>query len=678
MLLKKELKEIPPCKIEHLTKAAVNRNKIFFVVSANIVDLKRSGTILVVDYYDTISYKLQVRFFLNKEDKNYISYLPNEDTWKSSSLHNVLYKWFDSNEKIYNFKHFSGELNQCYYDNEHHAMVSNYLQTFSDYFYSYIHWQRFDGITGTIENYCQKIRDMRNLNRQRSKDKRDDFLNSLFDCKYSKDVDVWLDKELLPQYIVYTKYFKDHTRVGRCTHCGKVIKINYPVSRGEKCVCPHCKVEAKYWPMWLIKSRVDKANIMIANEVDGYRTYELATARRHFDVIESSNRIKVLCDYDVRKRTVYDPNKKHYISSAYNTCPYYWGPHWSRYKQWYISNENVYTYPHNLAEVLDKKYAHLRLNEHAAQYNGKLNIITLMNNIDAIPQSEYLIKMGLIAFVADSNYKRYANRYGNSFETITGCNKQYLPLFRDMCVTPDEADIISNSKEFVHPDLLARFRLLRTDTWTNGNILICLKYMTLNKLLNYYEKQKALALTIKEQGGNRSHYDILTDLSDYISMNQQMGVNLNKKNLFPADIYIAHDRTVERYNLIKKDLEEKSSIAALKIVNEFFQGYEKDGLTVLVPHSRQDFIKEGTELSHCVGNDKYYENHIKGKNMIFFIRKSETPNIAYFTCEIDMFDFRVLQLYGYGDCAAPKNIKKFASDFAKWLSKKSIKLQKAG
>lgn len=678
MLLKKELKEIPPCKIEHLTKAAVNRNKIFFVVSANIVDLKRSGTILVVDYYDTISYKLQVRFFLNKEDKNYISYLPNEDTWKSSSLHNVLYKWFDSNEKIYNFKHFSGELNQCYYDNEHHAMVSNYLQTFSDYFYSYIHWQRFDGITGTIENYCQKIRDMRNLNRQRSKDKRDDFLNSLFDCKYSKDVDVWLDKELLPQYIVYTKYFKDHTRVGRCTHCGKVIKINYPVSRGEKCVCPHCKVEAKYLPMWLIKSRVDKANIMIANEVDGYRTYELATARRHFDVIESSNRIKVLCDYDVRKRTVYDPNKKHYISSAYNTCPYYWGPHWSRYKQWYISDENVYTYPHNLAEVLDKKYAHLRLNEHAAQYNGKLNIITLMNNIDAIPQSEYLIKMGLIAFVADSNYKRYANRYGNSFETITGCNKQYLPLFRDMCVTPDEADIISNSKEFVHPDLLARFRLLRTDTWTNGNILICLKYMTLNKLLNYYEKQKALALTIKEQGGNRSHYDTLTDLSDYISMNQQMGVNLNKKNLFPADIYIAHDRTVERYNLIKKDLEEKSSIAALKIVNEFFQGYEKDGLTVLVPHSRQDFIKEGTELSHCVGNDKYYENHIKGKNMIFFIRKSETPNIAYFTCEIDMFDFRVLQLYGYGDCAAPKNIKKFASDFAKWLSKKSIKLQKAG
>lgn len=672
MLLKKELKEIPPCKIEHLTKAVVKKNKIFFVVSANIVDLKRSGTILVVDYYDTVNYKLQVRFFLNREDKRYISYLPSNDTWNSSALHNVLYKWFYSNKKIYNFKHPSGEIYRCYYDNEYHAMVSNYLQTFTDSFYSYVHWQRIDGITGTIENYCQKIRDVRNLNRQQSKDNRDSFLNSLFDRKYSKNIDKWLDKELLPQYIVYTKYLKDHTRLGRCTHCGKILKINYPVSRGEKCVCPHCKVEAKYWPMWLIKSRVDKANIMIANKVDGYHTYELATAYRYFDVIEGSNSIKVMCDYDAHKRTVYDPNKKHYISSSYNAYP------WSRYKRWYISDTDIYTYPHNLGEVLDKKYAHFRLNEYAAQYNGKLNIITLMNNIDAIPQSEYLIKMGLIAFVADSNFKMYANRYGNSFEAITGCNKQYLPLFRDMCVTPDEANIISNSKEFVHPDLFARFRLLRTDSWTNENILICLKYMTLNKLLNYYEKQKALAASIKEQGGNRSHYDILTDLSDYISMNQQMGINLNKKNLFPADIYIAHDKTVESYNLIKKDLVEKASIAALKIVNEFFKGYTKDDLTVLVPRSRQDFIREGIELSHCVGSDRYYENHIKGKKMIFFIRKVVEPNVAYFTCEIDMFDFRVLQLYGYGDCAAPKNIKKFASEFAKWLSKKSIKIQKAG
>lgn len=682
MLVKQELKKIPPCGFDALTETAVKDNKFHYYAAAKIVKLERSGTILVVDYYDTIHKNLQVRFFVSKKQRRYITYLPADDSWNGKSLLNNLYECSMQNASSYQmFKNIdSSDKCKCYCTSKNCASVSKYLQK-SDNYYSYKFWVSINGITAIIENFCQCLRDEKSKKELEKKDKIDNLFNSLFEIEYSKNIDEWVDKNLLPQYIVYSKLSKDHTRNARCTHCGKVFKIESPIKQGQRCICPHCNSKAIYYPNWHIESRVDKVKIMVANRVKDFITYEISTAYRSFIVDRRSNGVTACSYYDPSVRTVYVPEKNTYMSSTYAYMPYYWGAHWSRYKKWIPTREDcIYTYPCNLDIVLDNRYSRYQLKQRLTDYNGKINLLRLISNIDTIPQSEYLIKMGLIGFVADDDFIRYSNAKAFSFKTLTGCSRQYLPLFKEMNVTPSEADIISASKEFVSAELFSRFRLLRNlspYTWSNDRLKTCLEYMSLTKLLNYYEKQKSIAEGIDKEE-SQDNCDIITALSDYISMNKQMGVNLNRKNLFPADIISAHDKIVERYNIVKKDIEEKASTAALKIVNDFFTGYEKDGLTVQVPRSRQDFIREGTELSHCVGSDRYYQNHIKGKYMIFFIRKSEEPDIAYYTCEIDMCDFKVLQLYGYGDCIAPKNIKKFANEFAKWLSKKSFKLQKAG
>ena len=64
--------------------------------------------------------------------------------------------------------------------------------------------------------------------------------------------------------------------------------------------------------------------------------------------------------------------------------------------------------------------------------------------------------------------------------------------------------------------------------------------------------------------------------------------------------------------------------------------------------------------------------------MIFFVRRINEPDKAYYTAEIDMFDFRVTQCYGYGDKPAIPEVKNFINEFARWLKSQKHKLRKAG
>lgn len=53
--------------------------------------------------------------------------------------------------------------------------------------------------------------------------------------------------------------------------------------------------------------------------------------------------------------------------------------------------------------------------------------------------------------------------------------------------------------------------------------------------------------------------------------------------------------------------------------------------TIKVPSCLEDFTNEGKQQNNCVGY--YYHDHIaKGEDLIYFIRKTETPNKSYMTC----------------------------------------------
>ena len=164
---------------------------------------------------------------------------------------------------------------------------------------------------------------------------------------------------------------------------------------------------------------------------------------------------------------------------------------------------------------------------------------------------------------------------------------------------------------------------------------------------------------------------ILTCYRDYLNLSREMGVDLTHKSVrFPRDCVAAHKQIVTRFNAIKKEREDNRFVEAVQSIYESLRlrSFEKDGFCIMLPMKRSDLTTEGQSLNHCVGGETYYRNHIAGKKLIFFVREITNREKPFFTMEVDMTDFRILQLYGFGDCTAPPAVRKFAEAFVNKLA----------
>jgi hypothetical protein len=86
---------------------------------------------------------------------------------------------------------------------------------------------------------------------------------------------------------------------------------------------------------------------------------------------------------------------------------------------------------------------------------------------------------------------------------------------------------------------------------------------------------------------------------------------------------------------------------------------------------KTDFVREGQALSHCVGmSSSYFNDHIKGERMIFFVRKLSNIDKPFATLQIDMKRFTIIQFHGCGNKPQNGDSRKFVNGFLKQLSKK--------
>ena len=78
----------------------------------------------------------------------------------------------------------------------------------------------------------------------------------------------------------------------------------------------------------------------------------------------------------------------------------------------------------------------------------------------------------------------------------------------------------------------------------------------------------------------------------------------------------------------KKILEFESNI-------NFIKSFSNDEFTIVVPKTMQDFTDEGKMQNNCVGS--YYHDSIADRqNLIYFIRKTSSPNKSYITCRYNL------------------------------------------
>ena len=194
--------------------------------------------------------------------------------------------------------------------------------------------------------------------------------------------------------------------------------------------------------------------------------------------------------------------------------------------------------------------------------------------------------------------------------------------------------------------------------------------MSFTKFLNYFRKQKL-------ESPGRGVEELVTKYRDYIEMSIALNIDLSHKSVrFPKDIVIAHDRLLPRFNTVK---DAALDAAFAKAANSIYEQLvipeaRSKNYCIALPQVRSDLVREGQSLNHCVGSqERYYKNHMAGTKLIFFIREINKREKPFVTMEVDMSDFRILQIYGYGDHAPAPEVRKFAESFVKEMGKQNRK-----
>lgn len=149
-----------------------------------------------------------------------------------------------------------------------------------------------------------------------------------------------------------------------------------------------------------------------------------------------------------------------------------------------------------------------------------------------------------------------------------------------------------------------------------------IEYNGLGRVLRYLQSQK------KSQKNFAAR---LVLYRDYLDMAKRLDCNMKKKAILePRDLKAQHDLLSSQIAAQKKDNE--NSLLSQAIKNGLYwwaREYASDDFLVVYPQTRDDFITEGQSLNHCVGSARYYDRHIQGRQMVFFIRRTSQPEIAF-------------------------------------------------
>lgn len=628
MLVKKELMTVP---IQSCPKEFRKQN---YFAAAQIATLPKSGRILTVDFFQ--KGKLLSRFYC--DGKNYIVWRESPKQWRSG----------------YPVPGCSGYYTRDIQAEDHsQKTVSKFLREESKGFSRGI-----DEVFSFIYHKSSEQRDRARENMYALMDRH----MAMFPA-YPQNLKAYCNDQVFNHgYIFVAPKDKKGIRMAQCSCCGKMFQVGKDAASGRKTTCPSCGAKATYRGMWIKSDVEDKADICICYKVDGQLLIRWTHIARSYGWPDFKEQF-FFDDFAYSLYMVVNGEPKIY-TYKYFKAPYGYAAEWHRLPLGSTCDSNSFVYTDNLDEVFGERYYNVDLKAGLAGKHISFQFISLLNNLKSVPKAEYLFKLGL-PLLASSALTLKGNPDGKGkFMQEIGVSKQYLPLYREMNVTPGEHLIIKESPEWITADLLQRYRNLKFDQY--GAVPDLIKQFGISKTVSYLEKQQKLYPKVKLS-------KIAVEFRDYLSMSRDLKVDLSHKSVrFPSDIIEAHKTITERYNAANVEIERekrkeedaKFSCISKQLYEQYhISEYSSGKFCVVFPKLRTDLIAEGQSLNHCVGGDRYAKGHLEGRNMIFFIRKAAEPGKPFFTMELDMLEHRILQLYGFGDCNAPKEVREFVEKF---------------
>lgn len=639
MLVKNELKAIPV-----LPKPLGNfQNQI--APTAQIVSLPKSGEVLAVDYHTLTG--VRARFFCDHD--NFICYSPSEDHW------------------------YRGYPNSCGRYSSNEARIPETDEVCNRFLcQNNRSWKR------GIEEVNAFISDKGYEKRQKANSSMYELMRKHMDMfpGCPKNIRKYCDDQVFQKwYMFFSKKDRKGNRECRCSHCGaKITTASGEIKSGQRGTCPKCHSHVTYRAMWFKSDVTDKADLCIAYKVDGQLLIRWTHILRSYTWPDFKKNY-AFDDFAYSLYTVKNGQQRIYTYKWFQ-APYAYGAEWHRLHLDYTCDSYSYIYTDNLRDVFGEQCYNVDLQAGLSGKRVRLRFVKLLDNLKSSRKAEYLFKLGL-PMLAESAGSICGNPDGQGiFQREVGVSKQYLPMLREMNVDADELRAISYTKEWVTPQILQAYRDFGADLVV-GMVDLVMR-LGIPKTLRYLTKQRELHP--KETASS-----LAIDFRDYLNMSDELHVDLSHKSvLFPQDIVEAHKTITGRYNTIKNEIIlRRESAYNQEFHQKCTEHYEAMGITggftkgdycIVLPQFRTDLVSEGQSLNHCVGGMQYAQNHMKGWKMIFFIRRADNPGKPFFTMELDTHKGTILQLYGFGDCSAPNDVREFAREFAKFTQKKKERI----
>ena len=306
-------------------------------------------------------------------------------------------------------------------------------------------------------------------------------------------------------------------------------------------------------------------------------------------------------------------------------------------------------------------------------YQEKIYPITYLRSFQQHPQVENLIMQGLSKLYNDIIYANGNHWY--TYETTK------IPTQGICWRGRKPADLLDISTEQFRAARAQRWNLDELELVRTANkagisfeipqyrkIKKSLIYSNAKSLLGYgVDPQRAREYLKKCRAKKQTGADMKL-LLDYYGLCKKTDMKLTSKVAFPSDLKREHDRLTLLYN--EKSIESKAAGVAeynnafKKLARQYAAlRFESGGLCIRIAEAPRDLFYEGVMLGHCVGT--YVSTHAEGNSCIFLLRKKDAPDKPFFTLQLNMKTFQVIQNRGFKNCARTPEVEAFEK---KWLA----------
>lgn len=492
--------------------------------------------------------------------------------------------------------------------------------------------------------------------RERAEERRCDRVKAMMDRipEIPKGIKEWIDQRETggKNFCMKLKGQKKYS----CTYCGKTFdKLPGKIRNNDMMECPECKKQIRYLTY---KKHINiKTHFCMIQPVDD----EVSVARHFTAVIDCEPGYKkdIGLKEDVRIILFKHPQKK--------KCDLY-------YEQWtnseWVSEGDVgtgdfdnksnhankreypgYLYDGGIVEALkdtayekwSRLFAQMSAAGQKADYNnlmaaGTESLVRVMELLFRGRFYRLLNEESQYTWHCEGSYFGNLNLKGNSIEQVFKiADRQKINRIRDknggaymlewMRWSEENEEKISEKAL----EWLTKNNITQEDMdWAIGN-------MSIEQTMNYIERQRSESYPCMSPKG------ILGQYGDYMDMCKKLHKDLRDEMVYrPRELKRRHDEAVaeiERRNaeLVAEEYSEKFGEAeqVLAEIKDKFT-YSGEQFFIMVPERIVDIVTEGNYLHHCAGaTDRYFDRIKQHETYICFLRKTEEPDIPFYTIEVE-------------------------------------------